>query len=323
MCFSAVGVLFTSSIICAPDLLIRLVGVSAPSSVLRRNAGAPQSVLIPDGLLHPKYTARRRTGGGLYVLCCRRVIQKLARERFKNIASPGAVLHGRTEEHIAHLLRLRVVQEFELLAERLEHAMFTGKNFGGSSVILRRLARDEWDVLKTSGTFPCENAVAVLVVPPLNKDRITKQRPTASMSPFPPQDELSTKELQPTSTLIPVSLNSWNEELPTILPLLKVPLYNGASAFPSRPQRAALHGILQRILRAERSLRRVHVKNPSSNAPIPGKPKSSHAYVLFSDAQTAKRGDSASVARALWRLRMYGSEGWSITQSTTPTTNIL
>lgn len=323
MCFSAVGVLFTSSIICAPDLLIRLVGVSAPSSVLRRNAGAPQSVLIPDGLLHPKYTARRRTGGGLYVLCCRRVIQKLARERFKNIASPGAVLHGRTEEHIAHLLRLRVVQEFELLAERLEHAMFTGKNFGGSSVILRRLARDEWDVLKTSGTFPCENAVAVLVVPPLNKNRITKQRPTASMSPFPPQDELSTKELQPTSTLIPVSLNSWNEELPTILPLLKVPLYNGASAFPSRPQRAALHGILQRILRAERSLRRVHVKNPSSNAPIPGKPKSSHAYVLFSDAQTAKRGDSASVARALWRLRMYGSEGWSITQSTTPTTNIL
>ena len=259
----------------------------------------------------------------MYVLCCRRVIQKLAGERFKNIASPGAILHGRTEEHIAHLIRLRILQEFELLAERLEYAMYTGKKFGGPNAILRKLTRNEWNALKTSGTLPCQHAVAVLVVPPMNKDRITKQRPTGSMSPFPPQDELVTKESPPSSTLLPVSLDLWSDEVPPILPSLKVPLYNGVSAFPSRPQRAALHDILQRILRAERSHRRALAKNPSSKASAFEKDKSSHAYVLFSGAQTARRCDSASVACALWRLKMYDSEGWSITQATTSTTNIL
>lgn len=280
------------------------------------------SVLVPDGILHPKYKSRRRTGGGVYVLCWRHIFQQVRQKGLQNPGCPGAAVHPRIEEHIAHLLRLRVVQEFELLAERLEHAMYSGKNQGTPNVILRKLTREEWKALKTSGTAPYHDAVAILVVPQVNKDTVTKQRPTGSTSALPPVDQLPIKDLPPVSTLIPVSLYKHSEDLPDGIPLPKIPLYNGISAFPSRSQRAALHGILQRILHAERMLKRVHSwRYTSSHSPIPGDSRASHAYVLYSNAQTAKRGDPAGIARALWRLRMFEGEGWPVDSQPTVHTN--
>ncbi|KAF8974365.1 hypothetical protein BDZ97DRAFT_1773213 [Flammula alnicola] len=287
--------------------------VAASRLHVKGNASQSVPVLVPDGLLHPKYTGRRRMGGGIYVLCWRQAISQLWKG-FHNTSAPNAVLNPGIHEHIAHLLRLRVLQEFELLAERLEFAVRSGKNQGISNVILRRLTRDEWGLMRSTGTLPYDDAVAVLILPPVNKDTVTKQRPQGNMLALPPADEQRPKELPPISTLLLATSDAWNAELPCTLPKLKTPLYNGISAFPSRSQRAALHSVLLRILYAERSIKRMHAsrKPPSSSrsqkGAMPSKP--SHAFLLCSDAYTARRGDPASIARALWRLRMYEGEGW-------------
>lgn len=261
----------------------------------------PTGVLVPDGLLSPKYTNRYRSGGGMYVLCWREAVSAFLK---KNMKSGKLALPPHLADYIAHLLRLRVVQEFELLAERLEYAVRSGKNRGASSAILRRLTRDEWVAVKSTNSAPYENGVAILVVPPLNKDPATKERPQASLSPLPPVDERHLKASLPVSTLLPVSPQLVNTDLPSSLSLLHIPLYNGITAFPSRSQRSALHGILLRILKAERFIKYLYHKPEGS------KSKASHAFLLCSDKANARRGDASSIARALWRLKMYEGSGW-------------
>lgn len=261
----------------------------------------PTGVLVPDGILSPKYTNRYRSGGGMYVLCWREAVSALK----KNMKGVKLAPPPRLADYIAHLLRLRVVQEFELLAERLEYAVRSGKNRRTSSPILRRLTRDEWVAVQSTKSAPYENGVAILVVPPLNKDPATKERPGASLSPLPPVDERTLKASLPMSTLLPVSSRLVNPNLPSSLPLLHIPLYHGITAFPSRSQRSALHGILLRILRAERFIKYLYHKPESSKSS-----KASHAFLLCSDKANARRGDASGIARALWRLKMYEGSGW-------------
>jgi len=260
----------------------------------------PTGVVVPDGLLNPKYSNRYRSGGGMYVLCWRGVVSALK----KNMKGAKLAPPPHLADYIAHLLRLRVVQEFELLAERLEYAVRSGKNRGTSSAILRRLTRDEWVAVKSTKSAPYENGVAILVVPPLNKDPATKERPGASLSPLPPVDERPLEASLPVSTLLPVSPQLVNTDLPSSFPLLHIPLYHGITAFPSRSQRSALHGILLRILKAERFIKYLYHKSEGS------KSKASHAFLLCSDKANARRGDASGVARALWRLKMYEGSGW-------------
>ena len=265
----------------------------------------PMGVVVPDGLLSSKYTNRYRSGGGMYVLCWREAVSALK----KNTKGLKFAPPPRLADYIAHLLRLRVVQEFELLAERLEYAVRSGKNRRISSTILRRLTRDEWIAVKSTQSVPYENGVAILVVPPLNKDPTTKERPRASLSALPPMDEPPLKAPLPVSTLLPVSSQLVNTNLPSSLPLLHIPLYNGITAFPSRSQRSALHGILLRILKAERFIKYLHHKPEGSKSS-----KASHAFLLCSDKATARRGDASGIARALWRLKMYQGLGWQESQ---------
>lgn len=280
------------------DFLVRLVGMRIPNSRFRPH---PTGVIAPDGLLSPKYTNRYRSGGGMYVLCWREAVSALK----KNMKGLKLAPSPRLADYIAHLLRLRVVQEFELLAERLEYAVRSGKNRRTSSVILRRLTRDEWLAVKCTKSAPYENGVAILVVPPLKKDPATKERPRASLSALPPTDERPFETSLPVSTLLPVSSQLANANLPTSLPLPYIPLYNGVTAFPSRSQRSALHGILLRILKAERFIKYLYHQQESSKSS-----KASHAFLLCSDEATARRGDASGIARALWRLRMYEGSGW-------------
>jgi len=258
--------------------------------------------LVPDGLLHPKYT-NRRVSGGCYILCWRGAVRRLDRSSYKRV-SPELTLPSNLEHHIVHFLRLRVLQEFELLAERLEYAVSKGMNLGIRNVILRRLTREEWASMRATGTLPYDNALAVLIVPPVNKDTMTKQRPEASMSAQPPKDEQQLKNLPPTSVLL-TGIKDVSENLGTNLPAHQIPLYNAITAFPSRSQRSALHSLLLRILKAERAHKRLSRKKSDHSEASKG----SHAFLLCSDENTGRRGDPAAVAVALWRLRMYDSEG--------------
>lgn len=266
--------------------------------------------LVPDGLLHPKYT-NRNVSGGLYVLCWRKAITQLEKGAYKRM-SPELTLYSHLEQQVAHLLRLRVLQEFELLTERLEYAVKHHRNFG-TSPVLRRLTREEWGLMRSTGSLPCQNAVAVLIVPPPNRNGLTKERPKGSLSALPPTDEHVLKNPPPTSILLSAVEDSSNEEISNVLPPLQIPLYNSIAAFPSRSQRAALHALLLRILTAERFVKRFYAKQDPISQPIikrDSSTKGSHAFLLCADENTVHRGDSTAVALALWRLRMYDSEGW-------------
>ncbi len=288
--------------------------VSFPS----KNKELTVATLVPDGVLHPKYVSRKAGGGAAYVLCSRKAVESLQPGSNKRIAGK-VFLPPNFSEYIAHLLRLRVLQELELLTERLEWAVRSGKNLNNSAVILRRLSRDEWGLFRSSGTIPFPSAVAVLILPQPNRDPVTKERPKPSMSALPPNDEERPEDLPPLSVLMPKSTDSLAIEI-DVLPQLDIPLYNTITAFPSRSQRAALYHFFTRILAAERFLKRLHCKDRKkldlqevghgTNEKDMTFGKGSHAFLLCSDAENVRRGDCAAVARALWRLRMYESEGW-------------
>ena len=272
------------------------------------NASGIQGLLAPDGILHSKYT-HRKAGRASYILCWRPAVLKLQKGGFKRI-SPHVTFSPRLPDYIAHLLRLRVLQEFELLAERLEYRVRTFKQQKPySTVILRRLTRAEWGLMRSSGFIPYQNALAVLIVPPVNKDVVTRTRPKGSMSAAPTEVDDHTKPAaRPLSVLMPASQNMDTE----LAPQAVVPLYNGTTAFPDRFQRSALYSILVRILVSERFEKKQLLDAGASLPRNEGgeSSKASHAFLLCSDEDTGKRGDVAGVARALWRLRMFEGEGW-------------
>lgn len=300
------------------DLLIRLVGMSVPSAELsKRTKESAAATLAPDGVLHPKYVSRKAGGDAAYILCWRKAIENLQPGTYKRIAG-RVLLPPSLSNYIAHLLRLRVLQELELLTERLEWAMRKRKNMGDYAPILRRLSNAEWGSIFSTGILPYGGAVAVLVAPRPNRDRVTKERPQPSMSARPPEDEEMREGLPPVSVLMPNSTLSVPDET-ALLPPLKIPLYNSISAFPSRSQRAALYDFLTRILAAERFFKRL--RDPRRTNPTESleeikedSGKGSHAFILYSNKQTARKADSAAVALALWRLRMYESEGWALAE---------
>lgn len=298
------------------DFLVRLGPMLLPRSRLGKQV--IRTSLLPDGLQHPKFTARR-AGRGVYVSCYKDIVSRTAERGSHKRWATNVTLHVSLGRQIAHLLRVRVLQELELLAD---HLQFQPKNMaGGSSTIIRRLTRGEWSSIKTSGVIPYEGAVAVLVVPPPNRNPITKKRPEGSMSPLPlEEDSLDAKRpakpLPPLSVLHSTSVVSEVPEgdgFPDILPNARTPLYNGLALFPARPQRAALHTLLTRLLSIEGKIRfqERDAKTPGGEDKwVQGDKKPSHAFLLSSDAGTVKRADVAAVAVALWRVRMFEGGGW-------------
>lgn len=263
---------------------------------------------MPDGLEHSKF-ATRRSGRSTYILCWKRVFDNLDPNMFRRVtANPH--LHSLVVKQISHLLRVRILQELQLLAEQMQH----WSTRLPVPPILRRLTREEFKDVKNTGTIPYPNAVALLVVPPLKPDPQSKKKVEASMSALPLTEEaekippgVQDRPSLPLSTLYPLSSHAITaSDLSQQLSSPQVPFYNGVSLFPARPQRASLHALLLRILTIERQARvRANANSSTGTTNAKGDQKGSHAFLLCSDEETIKRGDTAAVAVALWRLRMF------------------
>lgn len=256
------------------------------------------------------------------------------------MTAPNVIVHTRLAQQIGHLLRVRVVQELVLLSERLRHR----PQFAAAHPVLRKLTRAEFQKAKETGVAEWEGAVALIVVPPLMKDLKTGKRVEASMTPAPPQEEgevVVKRPPFPPFVMLDVGEKSEDrgtDEEADLLPSPKIPLYNGVSLFPSRPQRAALHEALNKVLSSEVHARQVEglinksrsksgagavpsvTEPPQAVADDPrkqpvskrakGDAKASHAYLLFSDKHTVLRTDTVPLAIALWRVRMWEGGGW-------------
>ncbi|KAI0265172.1 hypothetical protein BC834DRAFT_970356 [Gloeopeniophorella convolvens] len=300
------------------DFLIRLSIKRLPSPRASANA-RPSHTIVPDGLQHPKFK-NRDSGRGKYIVCRRAAVQDA-------LSKPGSIARALTPPtalpaYIAHLLRLRVLQELELLAARLR----SRPHHADAAPILRRLTQREFATLRAGRAPRDTGAVAVLVVPPLNRDPATGQRPAPHMSPLPEPARLARVSALPPSVLCRVSPAAEHSGAPDVLSPMRVPLYNGVPLFPGRGQRVALHARLCHVLKLERDARWRH---GGGEAPPPaeseeGKPAkrrrgevASHAFLLRSSADTVLRADTVPLAIALWRLRMWeGEDVWEHGQGT-------
>ncbi|KAH9943313.1 uncharacterized protein BXZ73DRAFT_87684 [Epithele typhae] len=256
------------------DLLISLGTVG-------RVADPNATFVHPASLEHPRF--RRRKGGLKHYILC-------------------------SKTAIGHTLRVRVIQELHVLSKQIRR----GDSAQGPP-LFRRLTRKEWTEFKSQGALPVENAVAILVIPPVNTDPSTGQRPEPNHTSLPREEDIQpeprTFQRQfPPSELRPVLRNDgWAEadEL-DILPRAQIPLYNGPPLFPSRSQRAALHSAVLRVLAAEHAATK-RAQLPSTPV-LSGHDKGSHAIVICSDETTLLRGDTVPLAIALWRLRLWETE---------------
>ena len=224
------------------------------------------------------------------------------------------------------MLRVRILQELHVLLQSMRR-----RPHDSEAYLLRRLTRAEWGALKKSGTIPQEDAIAVIVVPPIKGDPVTRTQPEPSMSSLPPTEPAPTKTgprpLPAVSTLMPTSSDWFDGQLSTILPQAKVPLYNGLALFPRRVQRVSCYNMLSGILGVERKVRHRRYletrkrKQPADDESLPrpevkqrtgGDAKASHAFLLRSNAATLLRADTVPLAIALWRLRLWEGQGWDL-----------
>ena len=220
-------------------------------------------------------------------------------------------------EYISHLLRLRILQELELLAERLQ----ARPQGAAESPLLRRLTWKELSAIRAGKPVQDGDAVAILIVPPLNRDPATKKRPLPNASPLPePLPEQPTtfkRDPPPLSTMCHALSSEDYQGFPDVVTPMKVPLYNGVTLFPSKTQRAALHEWLCKLLMIERRARwRQHGPASTSeldtNRSVPHHPRrpASPAFLLLSGTETVLRADTVPLAIALWRLRMWEDGSW-------------
>ncbi|KIJ70218.1 hypothetical protein HYDPIDRAFT_77792 [Hydnomerulius pinastri MD-312] len=298
------------------DFLIRLAPLSLP---VPRGSRSMQ-VLMPDGLEHPKYN-RRKAHIAAYVTCWKDVVQNIEqRGDFHRIAT-NLVFSKHLPAQISWLLRLRILQELEVLSDALHRKRHLSpphypsrSNSDMDPPILRRLTRAEFASFRETGVLPYPDAVAVLVAPPVNRNSKTKIRPQPSLEPeLPKSDEApglwstapsSRRRLPPLSTMHGVDVARDDIPLSTFLPDAQVPLYNALAMFPSAPHRAALHKALCKVLDRERHFRG-GVRKASGDS------KASHAFLLTSSAETVLRADTAPLAIALWRLRMWEGDAFA------------
>ncbi|KZP24688.1 hypothetical protein FIBSPDRAFT_822040 [Athelia psychrophila] len=300
------------------DFLVRLAPMRLPTPRTGREAQS----LLPDGIEHPKFKSRRAYVG-VNIMCCHSAIDVLAERGHYRRFAPNVSLHSRLKEQIGHLLRVRALQELELLAERLQ----ANPHGAEETTLIRKLTRAEWQSIGSTGNIPYKNAVAVVVVPPVNRDPVSKARPEPSTSADAPAQTTTTptnagtsfrRPTPPLSVLHPVTEPPiYGDILADRLPSSKVPLYNGVSLFPSRPQRAALYASLNALLSIERRARyQEHgrpdqpTKDRKEDPWTRGDKKASHAFLLCADEKTANRADMTAVAIALWRIRMWEGAGW-------------
>ncbi|KAF7301401.1 hypothetical protein MIND_00705300 [Mycena indigotica] len=286
------------------DLMIRMAIMRAPQT-LRTVKKKSSRMLVPDGVLHPAFKSKRSTTAS-YMLCSRSAFSALHLPRWAFLYD--AVVSPRLPEQISHHLRLRVLQEVVLLIKSLRECS------GSPLPILRRLRRSEWVQLKETGILPFPGALAVVVLPPVNRDPETKQRQNSeaamSASPLeelpradPKREPLPLSVLYPTSA--PVPLGEWPTFFPSTSPantmppplaVEQVPLFNSVALFPGRTHRAKLYELFTEILGLQGKSR-----SSAKMTTNKGDNKASHAFLLCSSDEV----DVGALGIALWRIRMW------------------
>lgn len=257
-------------------------------------------LIVPDGVQHRRY-ASKRSGYGLYGVCNSNVFAHVGTTR-PDLGN----MYPQLQDHVHHLLRIRVLQELNILAGTLERTPALPM-----ATVLRRLSREELAQVRELNALPKsladEGAIGLIIAPPANRDPRTSLRPIAEMGAGAPLDlRETTRKDFPASTLLPVcgfDVPS-DLELPRAHAIHRIPLYNAFTIFPSPGHRVALHSGLTKII-GIKSRSRKPAPIECKSGEVTNK-RASHAFLLCSNKHIVKRGvDPVPLAVALWRLRMW------------------
>ncbi|KAJ7068131.1 hypothetical protein C8F01DRAFT_1334653 [Mycena amicta] len=296
------------------DLMIRLALMRPPPSIpTSRKLGR---LIMPDGILHPAFKARR-SGRARYVICSRQAIVAF-HQRPKLSMALGGATPPRLMEQISHQLRLRVLQEVFLLAKALR---INSDASLSHPPIIRRLRRMEWTQLRESGILPYPGALAVVVLPPVNRDPETKKREYThdALSPLPPAETKSRpppkRAIPPLCVLHPTAASDsplhdgplpsfFQPVRPPHAAVERIPLFNGVTLFPNRVQRAKLYELFTEMLGIEADWR-CHSGGAGEHPALKkGDSKGSHAFLIYGSDEV----DVGTLGIALWRVRMWESD---------------
>ncbi|OBZ76185.1 hypothetical protein A0H81_03966 [Grifola frondosa] len=118
------------------DFLLRLSAMRVKTPRL----GKPAQALFPDGLEHPAFSGHK-AGVGHYIICWKDAFKQLQERGSYRRLSSNVFMHSLLELQIGHLLRVRVLQELKILADRLQRSP-KALEYTPS---LRRLTRVEWN----------------------------------------------------------------------------------------------------------------------------------------------------------------------------------
>lgn len=295
------------------DFLIRLSYTESPApewagtvadetaTSATRSKAAGSLLLVPDGLQHPNY-ASRRSGYGLYGLCSAQVFQLYASSPTSTFPQIARNSYPLMQEHIQHLLRIRVLQELNVLFNAIVSSPTTAED-----TVLRRLTRGELAYIRSFKKIP-ENilnkgVVALIIAPRPNRDPNTKLRPSADMSAsLPPESLVPNKLPTPPCILMSASGSAVDPGLPQ-----RLPVYISAAMFSYPGHRIILHSILSKIsgkeLNSKRNFGGREVVSQDSDQ------RPSDAFLLQSNGRVLRRGiDPVPLAIALWRHKIWSTD---------------
>ncbi|KAG8833665.1 hypothetical protein FRC17_010269 [Serendipita sp. 399] len=251
------------------DLMVRFGGAVDPES--------KKTYLLPNEIEHPKY-APKAPGKNFWVSCWKDAVQHTILSGKHAMITPNMEAHSMLLQQVDYLLQRRLVQELELLRDRLQtvnHRITDPL----AECIIRELTSEEWDDIREKRTASLTGGQAILNFqdPPSDHD---------------------------TSHLVCQTVSDNSGILPR-----ELPLYNGNTFLSAETREQVLH-LLNTLLGIEaRATLRMTKKVPKGK-PTPHEDTQT-AYLIRSTARTIARADSVPLCIALWRIRLWNGIGWN------------
>jgi hypothetical protein len=205
------------------------------------------------------------------------------------MAISGLKAHAKIIEQIECLMQRRLIQELELLRDRLQAAPHQAVN--PDEPVTRALALEELDAIRLNNAGALAGGAAII-------------------SFKEPLDGMESSQIDESST----SPSRLVRDLSSYSSGRYVPLYD-AFEFLSADTHLAVQALLKEVLRIETraqiKIARKGGSAPSSRQLLPNDQEAPPAYLLRSTSQTLNRVDTVPVCIALWRLRLWAGQGWS------------
>lgn len=251
--------------------------------------------LLPNDVEHPKFVARPG-GKSFWVSCRKEAIERLIATRmlYQLFFCSGSawtgryamVLHdlkaqGQLVQWTEYLLQKRLVQELQLLRDRLQTTPQRMTSL--DETLIKQISHQDWEEIRHSDSYALPGVSAILYLSG-HVDSMTEDFPFCRLI----------------------------EDATAMPPRRTVPIYNFTGRLPLELDQQAQR-LLQELLQVEANSRK-KIEGNSIEAverDTADKSRLSNAFFVRSTPATLPRADTVPLCIALWRLRLWAGYGWN------------